>query len=162
MCMRALNRNWADAEREREMCMRALNRNWADAERERARERDVYVRAEQKLSRRRERERERCVCVLNRNWVDAEREREMCMRALNRNWADAEREGYVCVCWESKTSSGITGDSRRLNKGAFLKGKKSLKGSALLLSWQHCASPFLQLWIGPRVKQKIRAALLAR
>ncbi len=33
--------------------------------------------------------------------------------------------------------------------GAFLKGKKSLKGSAMLLSWQHCASPFLQLWASP-------------
>ncbi len=32
----------------------------------------------------------------------------------------------------------------RLNKvwALFLKGKKLLKGSALLLSWQHCASPF--------------------
>ncbi len=29
--------------------------------------------------------------------------------------------------------------------GRFLKGKRSLKGSAMLLSWQHCASPFLQL-----------------
>ncbi len=39
----------------------------------------------------------------------------------------------------------------------FLKGKKSLKGSALLLSWQHCAS------VGPRVKlKKIRAALIEK
>ncbi len=55
-----------------------------------------------------------------------------------------------------------TGDSQKLGLGAFLKGKKSLKGSAMLLSWQHCASPFLQLRVGPRVKQKIHAALIAR
>ncbi len=53
-------------------------------------------------------------------------------------------------------------DSRKLGLGAFLKGKKWLKGSAMLLSWQHCASPFLQLWVGPRVKQKIHVALIAR
>ncbi len=65
---------------------------------------------------------------------------------------------------ESKTlhSGGSTGDSQKLGLGAFLKGKKSLKGSAMLLSWQHCASPFLQLRVGPRVKLKIRAALIAR
>ncbi len=62
-----------------------------------------------------------------------------------------ERERGVCARWES------TGDSQKLGLGAFLKGKKSLKGSAMLLSWQHCASPFLQLRVGPRVKQKIRA-----
>ncbi len=50
----------------------------------------------------------------------------------------------------------------QLGLAAFLKGKKSLKGSAMLLSWQHCASPFLQLRVGPRVKQKIRAVLIAR
>ncbi len=55
-----------------------------------------------------------------------------------------------------------TGDSQKLGLGTFLKGKKSLKGSAMLLSWQHCASPFLQLRVGPQVKQKIRAALIAR
>ncbi len=55
-----------------------------------------------------------------------------------------------------------TGDSQKLGLGAFLKGKKSVKGSAMLLSWQHCASPFLQLRVGPRVKQKIRVALIAR
>ncbi len=32
----------------------------------------------------------------------------------------------------------------------------------MLLSWQHCASPFLQLRVGPRVKQKICAALITR
>ncbi len=50
----------------------------------------------------------------------------------------------------------------KLGLDGFLKGKKSLKGSALLLSWQHCASPFLQLRVESRVKQKIRAALIAR
>ncbi len=59
-------------------------------------------------------------------------------------------------------AGGLAGDSQKLGLGAFLKGKKSLKGSAMLLSWQHCASPFLQLWVGPRVKQKIRVALIAR
>ncbi len=93
----------------------------------------MCARAEQKLSRRRERERER------------------------------ERERGVCVRWESRTSrSRSTGDSQKLGLGAFLKGKRSLKGSAMLLSWQHCASPFLQLRVGPRVKQKICAALIAR
>ncbi len=32
----------------------------------------------------------------------------------------------------------------------------------MLLSWQHGASPFLQLRVGPWVKQKKRAALLTR
>ncbi len=50
-------------------------------------------------------------------------------------------------------------DSQKLGLGAFLKGKKSLKGSAMLLSWQHCASPFLQLRVGPWVKPEIHAAL---
>ncbi len=50
----------------------------------------------------------------------------------------------------------------KLGLDDFLKGKKSLKVSALLLSCQHCASPFLQLRVEPRVKQKIRAALIAR
>ncbi len=43
--------------------------------------------------------------------------------------------------------------------GRFFEGKKIV---AKLLSWQHCASPFLQLRVGPRVKQKIHAALIAR
>ncbi len=77
---------------------------------------------------------------------------------------ERERERGVCARWDSKTSRsrGSTGDSQKLGLGAFLKGKKSLKGSAMLISWQHCASPFLQLRVGPRVKQKIRAALIAR
>ncbi len=40
--------------------------------------------------------------------------------------------------------------------GRIFEGKKSLKGSAMLLSRQHCASPFLQLRVGPRVKQNTR------
>ncbi len=70
----------------------------------------------------------------------------------------------MCARWESKTSRsrGITGDSQKLGLGAFLKVKKSLNGSAMLLSWQHSASPFLQLRVGPRVTQKIRAALIER
>ncbi len=66
--------------------------------------------------------------------------------------------------WESKIlrSRASTGDSQKLGLGAFLKGKRSLKGSAMLLNWQHCASPFLQLRVGPRVKPEIRAALIAR
>ncbi len=69
----------------------------------------------------------------------------------------------MCARWESKTSRsrGSTGDSQKLGLGGFLKGKRLLKGSAMLLSWQHCASPFLQLGVGPWVKQKICAALIA-
>ncbi len=82
------------------------------------------------------------------------------MRALIR--ADAERERCVRALGEKTSRSrGSISDSQKLGLGAFLKGKKSLKGSAMLLSWQHCASPFLQLRVGPRVKQKIRAALIA-
>ncbi len=86
------------------------------------------------------------------------------MRALNRADAERERERCVRARWESKTlrSCDSTGDSQKLGLGAFLKGKRSLKGSAMLLSWQHCASPFLQLRVGPRVKPEIRAALIAR
>ncbi len=68
----------------------------------------------------------------------------------------------MCARWESNTSRGSTSDSQKLGLDAFLKGKRSLKGSAMLLSWQHCASPFLQLRVGPRVKLEIRAALIAR
>ncbi len=87
------------------------------------------------------------------------------MRALGEKLSRRrERERCVCARWESKTSRshGSAGDSQKLGLGAFLKGKKSLKGSAMLRSWQHCASPFLQLRVGPRVKQKIRATLIAR
>ncbi len=122
--------------------MRALNR--ADAERER------------------EKERERGVRALNR--ADAEREREGCVRAEQSRRRESERERGVYAPWESKTLRwrGSIGDSQKLGLGAFLKGKKSLKWSAMFLSWQHCASPFLQQGVGPRVKQKIRAVLIAR
>ncbi len=75
------------------------------------------MRAEQSRRTEREREREGGVCTLNR--ADAHRERERCVHAL-----------------ESKTSRlrGSTGDSQKLGLGAFLKGKMSLKGSAMLLS----------------------------
>ncbi len=138
----SLKRNWADAERE-ERGVRALNRADAHTERERC------ARAEQSRCTHRERE----VCARWTEQTHRERERERGVRALNR--ADREREREVCA-------RGSTGDSQKLGLGAFLKGKKSLKGSAMLLSWQHCASPFLQLRVGPRVKQKIRAALIAR
>ncbi len=184
VCVRVLNRNWADAERERGVCVRVLNRNWADAEREREREREVCVcaRAEQKLSRCREREREVCVCARAEQKLSRCREREVCVcaraeqklsRCREREkgvcacWTETEqtrreRERCVCLCWESKTSRGSTGDSLRLNKvwALFFRGEKSRKGSAMLISWQHCAFPFLQLRIGPWVKPKIRAALI--
>ncbi len=58
------------------------------------------------------------------------------MCTLNRADAHRERERGVCTRWESKTSRlrGSTGDSQKLGLGAFLKGKMSLKGSAMLLS----------------------------
>ncbi len=83
------------------------------------------------------------------------REREVCARA-GRETEQTQRERGVCARWESKTSRS-RGSTQKLGLGAFLKGKKSLKGSAMLLSWQHCASPFLQLRVGPLVKQKIIA-----
>ncbi len=146
--------------------------------------------AEQKLSRcrmrERESERERCVCVC---WTETEptqreREREMCVRVLNRNWADAERERErdVCAGAEQKLSrrrerererercvhvlgkQDLMWQYRRFSEtkglGAFFRCKKVAKGVAMLLSWQHCASPFLQLRVGPRVKHKIHAALI--
>ncbi len=71
----------------------------------------------------------------------------------------------MCVRALGEQDHGSTGDSQRLKKfsfSLFLKGKKSLNASEMLLSWQHCASPFLQLRAGPRVIQKICAALIAR
>ncbi len=59
--MRVLNRNCADVERERDVYARAKQKLSRRGERERERERGVYARAEQKLSRRGERE--RCVCA---------------------------------------------------------------------------------------------------
>ncbi len=69
-------------------------------------------RVEQKLSICGEREREMCVRLRSRCG-----EREMCVPVLNRNGADRERERGVCACWESKTSRGSTGDTRRLRFG---------------------------------------------
>ncbi len=79
-----------------------------------------------------------------------ERERE---RETER---EREREREMCARFESKTSL----DSQKRNKvwtlfWRFFWRKKLLKGSAMLLSWQHCASPFLQLRDGPQVRQKI-------
>ncbi len=52
----------------------------------------------------------------------------VCARAEQklRRRRERERERGVCACWESKTSRGSTGDSRRLNKvlALFLMGKK--------------------------------------
>ncbi len=66
---------------------------------------------------------------------------------------------------KTSRSRGSTGDSQK-GLGAFLKGKKSLKGLffffPLFFLEKWCASPFLQLRVGPRVKQKIRTALIAR
>ncbi len=95
-CVCALNRNeQTDGERGRCVCM--LNRNLADRRRER--EREVCVRAEQKLSRCRERG--RCVCALNRNeQTDGEREREgeVCVHAEQKLSRAVQREICVCVC----------------------------------------------------------------
>ncbi len=92
-------------------------------------------------------------------------------RSLNN--ADAQRERKMCARWDNKTlrSCGSTSESQKRNKvwanpkdlslGAFLKrGGGSIKRSAKSLSWQHCASPFLQLRARPRVKQKMHAALI--
>ncbi len=147
---------------------RALKRNRADAERERERERGVCAARAGRETEQTQREREREVCARagrETEQTQRERERERCVRALGEKLSRRrERERGVCARWESKTlrSRCSPGDSQKLGLGAVLKGKKSLKGSAMLLSWQHCASPFLQLRVGPRVKQKIRAALIAR
>ncbi len=68
---------------------------------------------------------------------------------------ERERERGVCARWESKTFS-------ETRFGRFFEGKKVAKGVCKLLSWEHCASPFLQLRVGPQVKPEIRAALIAR
>ncbi len=64
---------------------------------------------------------------------------------------ERERETDVHVLGKQSITHGSTGDSQKLNKVwvIFWRGKKSLKGSAMLLSWQHCSFPFLQLWVGP-------------
>ncbi len=151
---------WADAERERErerereeerergVC--ALNR--ADAERER--EREVYAHAN-RADAESERERER-----GTRWqADAERERGVRAEQSRRRERERERERErCCTRWESKTSRwrGSIGDSQKTRFGRFFEGKNVAKGSAMFLSWQHSASPFLQQGVGPRVKQKTR------
>ncbi len=58
-------------------------------------------------------------------------------------------------------SRGSTGNSqillflkgKNVRFGCFFEGNKVTKGSAMLISWQHRASPFLQLWVGPWVRQ---------
>ncbi len=64
----------------------------------------------------------------------------------------------VRPCARAAVPAGLRNEIRF---GRFFEGKKSLKGSAMLPSWQHCTSPFLQLRVGPWVKQKICAALIA-
>ncbi len=89
----------------------------------------------------------------------------MCARAgreTKQTQRERERERCVRVLGAQDLALAQYGESQKLGLGAFLKGKRSLKGSAMLLSWQHCASPFLQLRVGPRVKQKIHAVLIAR
>ncbi len=53
----------------------------------------------------------------------------------------------------------ILGD--QIKFGCIFEGKKFTKGFCTVAKLQHCASPFLQLRYGPRVKEKIRAALIA-
>ncbi len=81
----------------------------------------------------------------------------MCARTEQKLSRQTERERELCVHVLG------TQDLAGLNKvWRFILGvKQSLKGPAMLLSWQQCASLFLQLQVGPQVKQKIRAALNA-
>ncbi len=67
--------------------------------------------------------------------------------ALNRNWTDAENEREVCVCVRALWKQDLALRRQywailRLNKAwmLFWMEKKSLKGSAKSLSWQHCIS----------------------
>ncbi len=57
-----------------------------------------------------------------------------------------------------RAQTAVLGDSQRLNTVwmLFLKGKNLLKGSAMLLSWQHRASPFLGLGHGSNRKYALR------
>ncbi len=87
-----------------------------------------------------------------------------CLPRAEPNW---RTESERC---KNLRSRGSTGSSQRLlfwrgkkvRFGHFFEGRKVTKGSAMLLSWQHRASPFLQLRVGlgPRVRQKIRVALI--
>ncbi len=53
-------------------------------------------------------------------------------RETEQTQRERKRERGVCARWESKTSRGSTGDSQKVGLGTFLKGKRSLKGSAML------------------------------
>ncbi len=77
------------------------------------------------------------------------------MRALAQRERERERERGVRALGEQDLA--LARQYQRVSETRFGRLKKSLKGSAMLLSWQHCASPFLQLRVGPRVKQEIRA-----
>ncbi len=79
----------------------------------------------------------------------------MCVRAEQKLSRRGEREREMRVL--GKQDLSLARQYRRLSEtelglGTFVKGKKSLKVSAMLLSWQHCASPFLQLRVWPWVK----------
>ncbi len=84
----------------------------------------------------------------------------MCARAEQKQSRQIEIEIEIEVCaraWKARphAAARFSGNSRRLNKVwslFFLGGKKSLKGSAMLPSWQHCASTFLKLWVRTAVK----------
>ncbi len=119
----------------------ALNRADTDTERARERERE---RARETLTHRERAERER------------ERERESERESETDTQRERERERESERDTDTQRESGARARARESALGQ----KKSLKGSAMLLSWQHCASPFLQLWVGPRIKQKILAAFL--
>ncbi len=85
------------------------------------------------------------------NRADAQRER------------NRERERAVCAhAGSGQQDLALTRQYRLFSETAFLKGGKVIKQSVMLLSWQHCASSFLQLRVGPQVRQKIHAALIAR
>ncbi len=82
----------------------------------------------------------------------------MCARAEQKLSRRREREREWCVCVLGKHDLALLRQYRRFSE--TFRGKETLKGSAMLLSWQICASPFLQLQVGPRVKEKIGAALI--
>ncbi len=107
-----------EREKEREVCARWTEQTQRErergvhAEQSRRRERERGVCAREQSKRREERERERCAC-----WTEQRRERE--------------RERGVCACAgraRPRAGGGSIGDSQKLGLGAFLKGKRSLKG----------------------------------
>ncbi len=50
-------------------------------------------------------------------------------------------------------SDSVFFKGKNVRFGCFFEGNKVTKGSAMLISWQHRSSPFLQLWVGPWVRQ---------